>query len=304
MRVGAKAGNNSGQGRTMTDASLPEPERAAAPPENALALRGARIDRYLLKACIAADRRREVFRAYDPAQDRDVVIRLMRDAADPEAAHRTLVQARALTRLEHRNVQRLHDVGTHWGRVFVALEPGRDPTLAAWLRVGQSFERRAAALIEAGEGLAAAHAAGIVHGDFSTITARVRNIGTTRNTVPATYVVEFAAERGLQLASVGTTAYMAPELFDGAAPSERSDQFAYCVATFVALTGAWPYTGDTYDTRAASVRSGRIQLDERARALPPGVLDALMRGLAVDARDRWPSMDALLDVLRRALQPS
>ncbi len=285
----------------MQDMSLLDGEQIASPTPSTPPTRGARIDRYMLTACIAADRRREVFRAYDPVERRDVVIRLMRDGVDPEAAHRTLAQARALTRLEHPNVQRLHDVGTHWGRVFVALEPGRDPTLAAWLRVGQSFERRVAALLDAGAGLAAAHAAGIVHGDFSTISARVRNVGTTRNTVPAAYVVEFAAERGLQPTGSGTTAFMAPELFDGGAPSVRSDQFAFCIATFVALTGTWPYPGDTYDARVESVRAGRLVVDERARALPSGVLEALTRGLAVDPGLRWPSMTALLAALRAAV---
>jgi hypothetical protein len=96
---------------------------------------------------------------------------------------------------------------------------------------------------------------------------------------------------------VGTPAYMAPEQWRGHATTAATDQFAFCVALWEALTGARPYRGATEHALRLEVCRGpdgisRAGLSRRLAAV-------LRRGLAVEAAARWPSMDALLAAMPR-----
>ena len=83
---------------------------------------------------------------------------------------------------------------------------------------------------------------------------------------------------------------MAPEQFEGGTATPKSDQFAYAVSLFEALTGERPFSEPgTFDAVA-----------ERAASLPAGVRGPILRALAVDPGARWPTMDALVDALDRS----
>src|SRR5208337_3351769 len=77
-----------------------------------------------------------------------------------------LREAQALARLSHRNVVAIHDVGTYAGRVFLVMEYVQGRTLRDWLDTRPTWRARLAAMLAAGEGLAAAHKAGVIHRDF------------------------------------------------------------------------------------------------------------------------------------------
>ncbi|HEU5060031.1 MAG TPA: protein kinase, partial [Kofleriaceae bacterium] len=96
---------------------------------------------------------------------------------------------------------------------------------------------------------------------------------------------------------VGTPAYMAPEQFAGRVPDARSDQFAFAVTAWEALTGARPFAGDTLPALEQAVAAGaRINED----ALPRPVREVLTRGLAVSPAARWPDLPALLAAFAEA----
>ena len=98
-------------------------------------------------------------------------------------------------------------------------------------------------------------------------------------------------------AMMGTPAYMAPEQFRGRATDARSDQFAFCVALYEALYGERPFGGNTLMALTTNVVNGRV------REVPANVERAawirkiLMRGLRVNADERFPSMEELLEAL-------
>ena len=71
-----------------------------------------------------------------------------------------------MARLTHSNVITVHDVGTHDGGVFVAMEFVDGVTLTRWLGARPSWSEIVDVLARAGDGLAAAHAAGLIHRDF------------------------------------------------------------------------------------------------------------------------------------------
>ena len=132
--------------------------------------RGDAIGRFVMLGLLGAGGMGEVFLCYDPELDRRVALKLLRPQrgvrAD-EARARLLREARAVARLSHPNVVTVHDVAVWEGRVFLAMEHVGGPTLRAWQRARPGA---VAAIVEmyrlAGEGLAAAHRAGLVHRDF------------------------------------------------------------------------------------------------------------------------------------------
>ncbi len=157
---------------------------------------------------------------------------------------------------------------------------------------------------EAGQGLAAAHAAGLVHRDFKPANVLVGDDGRTRVSdfglsrpllVPggASAVLEGEASLTQTGAMVGTPAYMAPEQLAGEPTDARSDQFSFCVTLVECLTGRRPFRGDS----AAALReamAGAADLDGVPRHLVP----VLRRGLSPRPEARFPSMAPLLAALR------
>jgi predicted Ser/Thr protein kinase len=322
MRYGRRVGSDREQelARTATAAAS---ATSADPPVSL----GATLGRYRLEHELGAGAMGVVHAAFDPDLERRIALKVLKGAtAAAEARDRLLREARAMARLSHPNVVTVYEVGTAGGRDFVAMELIHGESLAEWLRA----ERRPTAAIldaflAAGRGLAAAHAAGIVHRDFkphNVLRSRdgrivVTDFGLAREahdapsaaldaTLPAGAMStspggssSSSLLAGLTVTGslLGTPAYMAPEQWSGGAVTPATDQFAYCVALWEALAGARPYPGPTLDDLRAQVARGPAMLD--ASRIPRRVRGILRRGLDPDPARRWPSMEALLARLVR-----
>jgi tRNA A-37 threonylcarbamoyl transferase component Bud32 len=243
-----------------------------------------------------------VFEARDLQLDRKVAIKLFtryeRDELDA-----ALHEARAMAKLRHPNVLIVHDIGEHRGTPFLALEYCQTD-MRRWLEHHgpHTPERIVERFIEAGRGLAAAHAAGLVHHDFKPANVLLREDGSVA-------VGDFGLAQPLDTHetdegdhdsshedpayAVGTLRYIAPERLLGHAGDPRSDQFSFCVALWEALAGEHPFTGTTAQGRYESIAAGPCVFPRVARHL----IRALERGLAADPQDRFPSMAVLLDTL-------
>ncbi|MCX4243575.1 serine/threonine-protein kinase [Paraliomyxa miuraensis] len=103
---------------------------------------------------------------------------------------------------------------------------------------------------------------------------------------------------------VGTRGYMAPEQLMGLTVGTHADQFAFCVALFEALYGVRPYPGKNAIETATSFAEGRIVDPSDRRGVPRKLHAVLLRGLEIEADDRYPTMDALLHALRSAMPAS
>jgi tetratricopeptide (TPR) repeat protein len=158
-------------------------------------------------------------------------------------------------------------------------------------------------IAQAGRGLAAAHARGLVHRDFKPDNVLVDKDGRAR-------VVDFGlASESLGDVSLdckliratasmsGTPAYMAPELVDGGTPDARSDIYAVAVTLFEALHGRHPFAGGTVETIWIEMAAGRIR--EGQHRIPAWLDRAVRRGLAVDPRDRWPTLSSFVAAIDR-----
>ena len=296
------------------------PARQADPP------RGALIGRYVVLDRLGAGGMGVVLAAYDPELDRKVALKLLLDArggADTRA--RLVREAQALAQLAHPNVVAVHDVGTVDERVYVAMEFVAGQTLRAWLdRAPRTWRDVLRALLAAGDGLAAAHAAGLVHRDFKPDNVMVGDDGRVRvmdfglaraapgNDTPvagaAASLAGAAAPVGAlaSLASaltqagalMGTPQTMAPEQWERRETDARTDQFAFCVTLWEALHGAPPFAGDTVVARCNAVLRGQRRPPPPGVRIPAWLRRTLDRGLSLDPADRWPSMAALLTALR------
>ena len=295
----------------------------------------ARIGRFLVLKVVGSGGMGQVFAAYDPKLDRHVALKLVpRADGSGEWQDRLVREAQAMARLSHPNVVTVHEVDTTAdGQLHVVMELVEGQDLARHLAAEPRPWRDVLALFRAaGEGLAAAHAAGLVHRDFKPanvlvgVDGRVRvadfGLAHGRNSAESysagppslalsNYVTRFGAV-------IGTPAYMAPEQHDGGVTDARSDIFAFCVALWEALYGVRPFAGSTMTERLQAIRRGELrtsatdhkptdqptdQKTTAAKTTTPKATEwlrpILRAGLASDPADRWQSMRPLLDALDR-----
>jgi eukaryotic-like serine/threonine-protein kinase len=102
---------------------------------------------------------------------------------------------------------------------------------------------------------------------------------------------------------VGTPAYMSPEQHAGQPVDARSDQFSFCVALWEGLFGTRPFEGSDLDELLERIACGKPAPPPRSVQVPRRITGILRRGLALDPRDRWPSMNDLLHALAHASRP-
>lgn len=275
-------------------------------PEVAITLGG----RYVIRDLIARGGMAVVYRAYDPSVEREVAIKVVSTTnEDHQRQLRLRAEAWALGRFQHPNVVQVYDVGTsELDEVFMVMEYVAGETLDQWCE--REKPERAAILdayIAAGRGLAAAHKRAILHRDFKPANVlvvaeggrctrvRVSDFGLASG--EALREVQRRAEPGSEALREGggTPGYMAPEQLDPERVGEvgpPADQYAFCVAAWMALTGEPPFVGE-----AILDPEARRQPPPRPKGMPRWIYRALRRGLAHDPARRHPSMAALLAVL-------
>jgi serine/threonine protein kinase/formylglycine-generating enzyme required for sulfatase activity len=130
---------------------------------------GARIGRYVIVERVGLGAMGVVYGAYDPELDRKIALKLLKPGQRPKdnAKARLLREAKAIARLAHPNVVAVHDVGVFEDQVFLAMEFLAGGTIRSWLAErSRSWREILDVFVAAGRGLAAAHAAGLVHRDF------------------------------------------------------------------------------------------------------------------------------------------
>jgi len=279
----------------------------------------ARAGRYELRQRLGVGGMGAVYEAWDPELTRRVAVKLMRprsgrDATEAQARLRR--EAQSMAALHHPNVLGVYDVGLTPSGVFLAMPLVDGPDLAMWLEERPPWRRIVDVFVAAGRGLAAAHAAGIVHRDFKPTNVLIDRDG-------GVFVADFGiaafveGERPQLTAMVpgldhvgtpdrltrkgsamGTPAYMAPEQHEGKVVDARSDQFSFCVALYEALYGQLPFEGLT-SRELWQAKQGRLPVLPAGHGVPRRLLAVLGRGLSWSPEARYPDMSALMQDLRQ-----
>jgi len=303
-----------------TQLGSPRPVRA----EGRLPM-GAMVGRYVVLDMLGRGGMGVVYAAYDPELDRKVALKLILPGDDGQAARLRLQrEAQAIAQLSHPHVVAVHDVGSVGEQVFIAMEFVEGMDLARWLAAEQRTPAQVLdAFQQAGAGLLAAHAAGLVHRDFKPENvlmgadgrARVVDFGLVRrddsvmtgDAERRSWSHDAQLENPLQLTDagslVGTPAYMSPEQFSSQPGDARSDQFSFCVSLYEGLYGERPFAGDNPVDLACAVSDGVVRGPPAKHEVSGRLRRVLLRGLSVDPAARYPTMAELLAALRRASRP-
>jgi len=228
-----------------------------------------------------------VYLAMDTRLDRQVALKVMHAelARDEEFVRRFIGEAKSVARLSHQNVVAVFDQGSDGPFLYLAMEyvPGR--TLKEMLRERGRFTPAAALDIMAGmlDGLAAAHASGIVHRDVKPENVLLTADGRLK-------VADFGLARAQAAAGhtragllIGTVAYLPPEQVTGDSTGPRSDVYSAGVMLFELLTGRQPFTRRHPDRGRLPARQPRCPGSFLAGARIPAAVDQLV--LVATSRD-------------------
>jgi serine/threonine protein kinase/tetratricopeptide (TPR) repeat protein len=283
--AGSERSRSASSERSLPLVGTPEPPaaRPEAPPARAAQpslAQGTMVGHYVVLGFLGAGGMGEVYAAYDPNLERKVAIKFLR----PEligrrehevAAERMRREARLVAKLSHPNVVVVYQIGVWGDRLFIAMEHIDGQSVSEWLRAApRSVAEILPVFLGAGAGLAAAHAAGVVHRDFKPHNVMLAKTGEVRvmdfglahldsdasasdaaalavaeTAEPGAGGIENAAQEAVNDpeerltrtgALLGTPAYMAPEQLRGARVTARADQYSFCVALYEALNGKRP----------------------------------------------------------------
>lgn len=244
---------------------------------------GTKVGPYTLEQPLDAGGMGLVYTAHDDRLSRRIAIKGLRRAGG--RAEQLLREARTMAQLAHPNVVAVYDVLEGHGQLFLAMELVSGQSVRQWLDAApRGWKETVDVFLAAGAGLAAAHAAGIVHGDIKPANLLFGEDGRVRITDFGLSSSSLAPDESLGVR--GTPAYMAPAQLAGAPCDAAGDQYAFCVSLFEALFGALPGAPAT-----------------RAPRVPRALRRLLARGLDAQPSGRYPSMQRLLRDLRAARHP-
>jgi serine/threonine-protein kinase len=190
-----------------------------------------------------------LYRARDPVLERDVALKMMLVdfSTDPTARDRFQREAKAVARLQHRNVVTIHELGEADGTPYIVMEflSGRDLDHVLKSETPLALADKLDIAIQLCDGLGYAHEQGIVHRDIKPGNVRVLEDGTVK--ILDFGIAKFAAmSSATQTGTImGTASYMAPEQIMGQPVDGRADLFSTGVLLHELLSGQKPFSGDS-----------------------------------------------------------
>ena len=245
----------------------------------------------------------EVYRAHDSVLGRDVAIKVLTGKLidDERARERFVREARSAAQLNHPNIITVYDFGEEQGLAFMAMELLDGADLRELLAQGKltSLEDKLGIMEQILDGLAFAHARGLVHRDLKPGNVRVLPNGRVK-------IMDFGlARRGEDGAAtgviMGTPFYMAPEQAQGERATARSDVFSLGAMFYEMLAGRRPFTGPSIPAVLFAVAHREPEpLATLVPDLPPGLATVVARALSKKPEDRYADAAEMLQTLRVA----
>ncbi len=270
---------------------------------------GIQVGTYKIEGLLGAGGMGEVFRAVDTKFNRPVAIKfLSSELADTAARRRFQREAQMASSLNHPHILTVHDAGDFEGRQYLVTEFVDGGTLHAWAKQEKRPWRQAVEMLAGvADGLASAHAAGILHRDIKPANilvakngyAKLADFGLAKLQEPADpggtrTLTEGQTRPGLLM---GTIPYMSPEQASGGTVDARSDIFSFGIVLYETLGGERPFTGAT-DLEVLQ-KVIHAQPPPLPQTVPAGLRSIVEKALESDPSDRYQSMLELAVDLRR-----
>jgi serine/threonine-protein kinase len=263
--------------------------------------------RYELEELVGTGGMSSVFRAHDRMLERNVALKVLHAhfSDDDEYVGRFRREARAVAQLSHPHIVTVIDRGEDEGREYIVFEYVDGQNLKELVRrAGPMPVRRALELaIAIAEGLAFAHAQGLVHRDVKPQNVLLSDEGEVK-------VTDFGIARSLEMDGgvtqtgtvLGTSTYISPEQAGGKGVTPATDVYSLGVVLWELLAGDVPFPGDNFVTVALRhINEPPPSLVAVRPDVPPRVAAAIDRALAKRPQDRFPTMEAFEQELRRCL---
>jgi serine/threonine protein kinase len=265
-----------------------------------------RVERYRVLEVLGAGGMGVVFKAEDLDLQRLVALKAMLPAlaADASCRQRFLREGRAAAAVKHDHIVTIHQVGEHDGSPFLAME----------LLEGQSLDQRLAQQPrlpvkqvlrvgrEMAQGLAAAHARGLIHRDIKPANVWLEAPGDRVKILDFGLARAVADDANLTQEGVivGTPAYMAPEQARGETVNARSDLFSLGIVLYRLCSGRQPFQRpDSVSMLLAITSDTPVPLRTLNPELPQGLADLVMQLLEKDPNRRPASAEAVVEALQK-----
>ena len=239
-----------------------------------------------------------VYRAHDRELDEAVALKLLRPeiAADAASLVRFRREVKLARRVTHRNVARTFDLGVDADLRFLTMElivgksitehfGGERVALPEVLRVAEEVAR----------GLAAAHAAGVVHRDLKPDNVMLADDRVVLTDFGIARIADGHREAAKTGSIIGTPAYMAPEQLDGGAVDGRTDIYALGTMLYELLLGVLPFSGDTPMAMAAQRLISEPPDPRRIDPNLPEPLSRLLQEALARKREARPDAQTFVD---------
>jgi len=274
---------------------------------------GTKLGKYDIREQVAVGGMAVVYKAYDPTLDRHVAVKQIAPhlVQDPRFIERFRTEAQTLARLStsQPNIVTVHELIEQAGQLFLVMEYVEGTTLRSMMDRGPvPIQTGLGVLLATALGLRAMHAQGIVHRDLTPLNLMMAKDGAVK-------ITDFGLighSGGRTSLPMGTTKYMAPEMFAGAPVDSRADLYSLGIIAYEMFLGpdkfAEVFRDVLRDERAQQVRWMHWHANPALRApalkdlqpgIPPLVSKIVERLMEKDASRRFASADQLVRWLRR-----
>ncbi len=265
-----------------------------------------------------------VYKAVDTHLDRPVAIKVLPPdrVADLERRQRFVQEAKAASALRHPNIVVIHDIAADGGRDFIVMELVEGQSLDALIgRRGLKLGQALGYAVQIADGLAKAHAAGIVHRDIKPTNimvtpdglvkildfglAKLSEAGPDEGAGPTMTMTPGQKPRTEEGFVVGTAAYMSPEQAEGKNVDARSDIFSFGAVLYEMLTGRKAFGRESgIKSLAAVLNEDPAPASAVNEAVPAEIERVLNRCLRKDPQRRWQTMSDLKVALQELKEDS